>query len=87
MTGDVDVADLMCWQRGYGLQGGQVSFSDGDANGDGKVDRDDLAILQDQFGTQDSEVSGVQVPSPSALGLGLQTVMVVWMNTRVPRCH
>ena len=85
--GDVDIADFMCWQRGYGLQGGQASFSDGDANGDGKVDRGDLAILQDQFGMQDPEVSVVQVPAPSAFGLGLQTVMVVWMNTRVPRCH
>ena len=62
--GDVDMADLMTWQRGFGLSSG-ASLGDGDANNDGAVDAADLAILKDQFGNMTVSALGA-VPEPSA---------------------
>jgi hypothetical protein len=45
---DVDGFDFLTWQRG--LAAG-TSHAEGDANGDGTVDSDDLAIWEDQYGT------------------------------------
>ena len=47
---DVDLFDLMNWQRNFGRTSG-VSNSTGDANDDDQVDSADLAIWQQQFGT------------------------------------
>jgi hypothetical protein len=44
----VDLADLMIWQRGFGLTG-QTGNSQGDADGSGAVDSDDLDVWKAQF--------------------------------------
>jgi hypothetical protein len=48
--GDVDGADFLAWQRGYGILLG-AEHGDGEATGDGAVDAADLAIWDDQFGS------------------------------------
>ena len=45
---DVDLSDLMRWQRGYG---NGTTLAEGDANGDATVDGQDLAVWKSQFGT------------------------------------
>ena len=63
---DVDVADLMIWQRGYGLTG-QTDNSNGDATGDGNVDGADLEVWQLDFGTGASLGAASAVPEPSSV--------------------
>ncbi|MGI9429248.1 MAG: lamin tail domain-containing protein [Bythopirellula sp.] len=47
---DVDGADFLAWQRGFGITGTAMP-ADGDANGDNQVDAIDLGIWQTQFGS------------------------------------
>lgn len=63
----IDGADLMIWQRGFGVLGAG-SQATGDANGDHNVDGLDLAIWKNQFGAP-SPASAI--PEPTSLGLGL----------------
>ena len=73
----VDLADLMIWQRGFGLAG-QTGNSQGDANGSGVVDSADLDIWKTQFtGSSGSaassmapaaEVAAAESPQASAAG-------------------
>lgn len=46
---DVDGADFLAWQRGFGKTG-NAAPADGDANGDNNVDAFDLGIWANQFG-------------------------------------
>ncbi len=73
---DVDGADFLTWQRGFGTG---TTLAQGDANASGSVDGADLAIWQSQHGAT-GLLSGVQsVPEPSsalllvlaAFGLGM----------------
>ncbi len=48
--GDVDGADFVAWQRGYGTTL-EAIHGDGDADFDGDVDQDDLALLQAGIGS------------------------------------
>lgn len=65
--GDVDGADFLVWQRGFGLTG-QPDKSTGDSNGDGNVDGTDLANWQSQYSP--SPLAAVfAVPEPSSLAL------------------
>ncbi|MBN1853134.1 MAG: PEP-CTERM sorting domain-containing protein [Pirellulales bacterium] len=69
--GDVDGADFLVWQRGFGTASG-ANPADGDANGDGAVNAADLAIWKSQFGTGGASaggLAGTAVPEPSTLGL------------------
>ncbi len=61
--GDVDLRDLLVWQRGFGTLGTALK-SDGDANTDTDVDADDLAVWQQQQGTTIS-TAAAQVSSSS----------------------
>ncbi len=45
----VDGSDFLAWQRGFGKVV-DVSLADGDANSDGQVNADDLAVWQTQYG-------------------------------------
>ena len=60
--GDVDGADFLAWQRGFGSS--NASKSDGDANADGEVDGVDLGVWQSQLGSisplSDSVVNAIQ---------------------------
>lgn len=63
--GDVDGADFLAWQNGFGIASG-ASRTQGDANADGDVDRFDLAVWKAQFGASglaSSTSSGVPEPS------------------------
>ncbi len=51
--GDIDGADFLSWQRGFGITSG-ASPSDGDANEDGAVNGADLVIWEMDFGTVSS---------------------------------
>ncbi|MBN1853025.1 MAG: PEP-CTERM sorting domain-containing protein [Pirellulales bacterium] len=77
--GDVDGADFLIWQRGFGLTN-QIDNSNGDADGSGIVDGVDLNEWKNQFGTGGAGGALVcQVPEPGslmllaglAMGLGL----------------
>ena len=66
--GDVDGADFLTWQRGFGMTG--ASQADGDANNDTNVDGTDFGIWEDQFGTGGSGgLAGSAVPEPSTLAI------------------
>src|SRR5690606_17154808 len=60
---DVDGADFLIWQRGFG---GAGSNGTGDANGDSQVNAQDLAIWKAAFGG--AAVSAVPEPTGAALG-------------------
>jgi len=47
---DVDGADMLAWQRGFGKLR-RATLADGDATGNGKVDDNDTAVLEATFGT------------------------------------
>ncbi len=48
--GDVDGADFLAWQRGFGKTSG-ASVADGDTNGDEAVNDLDLSVWQQNYGT------------------------------------
>lgn len=60
--GDVDGADFLSWQRGYGILSG-AAHSQGDANGSGTVDVFDWAVWQEQYG-QIPLTATLLVPEP-----------------------
>ena len=68
---DVDIFDLMAWQRGFGST--SAMRADGDATGDGTVDSADLTAWQTSFSQSEIQapapataplVAAVQVPTP-----------------------
>ena len=64
---DVDVADAMIWQRGYGIDDGTALIGDGDADGNGNVDGVDLAIWKGQFGMGGALSAASAIPEPATL--------------------
>jgi hypothetical protein len=65
----VDGRDFLVWQRNSNAI---VYFSAGDANHDGFVDSADLAIWQDQYGTQSPLPStSIAIPEPTTMALVL----------------
>jgi hypothetical protein len=65
--GDVDGADFLRWQRGFGTG---TTLAQGNADGDGDVDAADLAIWKNQFGTTGLATGAAgSVPEPTGLGL------------------
>lgn len=80
--GDVDGADFLAWQRGFGT----TPPTAGDADGNGVVDASDLAIWKQEFGTGVSagtSLAGAVVPEPGALQLlvsaGLALAQLRWL--------
>ena len=71
--GDVDGDDFLTWQRNAGMAVG-AETSDGDANGDGAVNQQDLAIWNDAFGTIPSASAAASVPAPASAGLVAATL-------------
>src|SRR5690606_31729593 len=66
--GDVDGADFLVWQRGFGTAGDN---SMGNANGDGAIGAADLSIWQAQFGSAPAGASISAVPEPTSVALAL----------------
>jgi len=66
-------ADFLGWQRGFGTQLGAL-LSEGDANRDGAVNSDDLALWAAMLGAPASLATQKTVPEPSTLALGLVAI-------------
>jgi hypothetical protein len=65
---DVDGADFLIWQRGFGPTGTNLT---GDADGNGIVDGADLTIWKAQFGGPPAGAgAAAAVPEPATLALG-----------------
>ena len=62
---DIDGADFLIWQRGFGVG---TTFPQGDANGDGDVDASDLSIWGFLFSTSTGSLVAVAttVPEPAS---------------------
>lgn len=67
--GDVDGADMLTWQNGFGITSG-ATRTQGDANGDGKVDSDDLGLWESQFGTVPAGAA-IAVPETTSVFLAI----------------
>ena len=73
---DIDIADLMILQRGFGLTG-QTDNSGGDANGDGLVDQDDLTVWRTQFtGSPAPTAKASPVPEPGFSALATAALIL-----------
>jgi hypothetical protein len=72
--GDLDGRDFLTWQRGLGV--GSTNAT-GDANYNGSVNTEDLAIWAAQYGQQVVPTL-VQIPEPPALYLGLLAVVYLY---------
>ena len=66
---DVDGADFLIWQAGFGTIGG-ATLATGDATGDGNVDGADFLVWQANFGTGTAAVIAVPEPASVALLIG-----------------
>lgn len=66
--GEVDGADFLKWQRGFGLIG-QTNNANGDATGDGEINGADLDVWKQQFGGAGFVVGVAAIPEPSAIVL------------------
>jgi len=64
---DVDGADFLAWQRGFGTTSG-ATLEEGDANVDGAVDEVDLLVWQGQFG---------QTPPPAFSTIASSSIDIV----------
>jgi hypothetical protein len=64
--GDIDGADFLAWQEGYGTTG-TATLADGDANDDKNVNTTDLEIWQAEFGDAAATTTWSAVPEPSTL--------------------
>ena len=56
---DIDGADFLAWQRGFGASAPNANKSDGDADNDQDVDGEDLSVWQRQFGQPTSLLAAV----------------------------
>ncbi len=65
VDGDIDGADFLAWQRGFGTMSG-AEKSDGDANNDGAVNGDDLDVWSDMFGENSLPVVAAQAATTNS---------------------
>ncbi|QDT74730.1 hypothetical protein [Lacipirellula limnantheis] len=79
LDGDVDGADLLSWQRGFGITG-TATVAQGDADRNYNVDGADLAIWRQNFGSGASAPSINAVPEPGAgiLTIGVAAALGYW---------
>ncbi len=74
--GDVDGADFLAWQRGFGVTS-LAALEHGDGNHDGSVSAADLALWQGAFGAAATSAAASAVPEPGTLMmLGVATMLV-----------
>ncbi len=67
VDGDVDGADFLSWQRGFGITTGATK-GQGDADGNGAVNAADLTIWKGSFGGS-ATATAAAVPEPTAFAL------------------
>ncbi len=80
--GDVDAADLVKWETGFGTSGTAVHM-DGDADGDDDVDGSDFLTWQRQFGSGVPTLASSQaVPEPATLYMLLLGVAAMFSASR-----
>jgi hypothetical protein len=82
--GEVDGADLVLWQGGYGMDSG-ANISNGDSDGDGDVDGRDFLAWQRNFGygTNSVEtVSAIPEPTTNLLAIGVSTLLIIRKRLR-----
>lgn len=76
--GSISGADFLAWQRGYGklVNAGRA---DGDSNGDGDVDADDLAFLHSELAAVNPALAAAlfAVPEPSTLAIATGGLMLM----------
>lgn len=79
--GDVDIADVLVLQRGFGVG---TTLSEGDANDNGAVDSDDLTIWENQVGIGSAvAASAVRVvPEPFCGSLAAAALLVLAASPR-----
>ena len=65
--GDIDGADFLTWQQGFGILSGAL-LSEGDADSNGTVNGADLAVWEGQFGPA-ALAAAVAVPEPTSATL------------------
>lgn len=83
---DADGADFLAWQRGRGLTS-NAAHSAGDANYDGAVNANDLAVWSDEFGRVDLPTqASIGVPEPSATWMTAILGAVVVGRRKLRRC-
>ncbi len=81
--GDVDGADFLTWQRGFGVGS---TLADGDANGDNMVDAKDLSVWENQFGGAPlSAIATVPEPESVVLLLGVAALGMIPRSSRKPQ--
>ena len=79
---DVDGADFLAWQRGFGTTGGATK-SQGDANDDGDVNALDLAVWEKQYGDVATPLAmSVTVPEPTSAALLLMSFTILITRRR-----
>ena len=79
--GDIDGADFLTWQRGFGVGTTKVQ---GDANADSAVNGSDLVVWKNQYGFVATSVAALgSVPEPTAFVMTIIGLSVIcrW-NTR-----
>ncbi|NOY43110.1 MAG: hypothetical protein GXP26_14920 [Planctomycetes bacterium] len=64
---DIDGADFLAWQRGYGISSG-ATLAQGDANGNGSVNVSDLLVWQQQLSAP-AIAGAAAVPEPNSWAL------------------
>ncbi len=81
--GDVDGRDFLSWQRGFDLDE-QGDNSNGDANHDGTVDAEDLAVFHAQYGLDlMNSIEAVQVPEQTTFVFAL--ILVFFSKRAIAR--
>ena len=78
-----DGFDFFTWQRAFSIDDGSALPADGDANDDGNVDDEDLAIWREHYGaTAFGAESAIRVPESTYLSVQLAMLLLITARRR-----